>query len=375
MKATVEQLFDSFSSCGISYFSGVPDSTFKEWMSFLADNEDKLINRIAANEGAAVAHATGYYLASQKVGVVYLQNSGLGNAVNPLTSLVDPLVYGVPLILMMGWRGMPGIKDEPQHARMGQSTLSILDAISIPYKIIEPENYHQVIKEVHSLAIERKGPVAIIVKPGFLAPYSQQKNISYNEGFSREEFIEKLVKKLSPKDVLFSTTGKISRELYEVSERLERSHSANFYNIGSMGHLSAIALEFSLQKKTRKTIVLDGDGSVIMHLGNLATNGFYAPSNFIHIVLDNGAHESTGGQPTISPEIDWSKVFEGCGYKKTIILESFEDLVEVLKDEIHAPISVVVKIKQGSRADLGRPKLTPEQIKDKFIDGVRHVDN
>lgn len=369
MKVTVEQLFDSFKKCGISYFSGVPDSTFKEWMSFLADNEDKLTNRIAVNEGAAVAHATGYYLAHQKVGVVYLQNSGLGNAINPLTSLADPLVYGVPLILLMGWRGMPGMKDEPQHVRMGKSTLSLLDSISIPHQIIDHDNYDEVIKNAHAMAIERKGPVAIIVKPGFLDSYKQL-SISTNEGLAREEFIEEFVKRISAKDVLFSTTGKISRELYEVSERLGRGHDSNFYNIGSMGHLSAIALEFSMQKSNRRTFVLDGDGSALMHLGNFATNGFYSPSNFVHIILDNGAHESTGGQPTISPSLKWSNLFQGVGYCKTLALETFDDISSLLEERYSSPLAVVVKIKQGSRADLGRPKLTPEQIKDKFISGV-----
>jgi phosphonopyruvate decarboxylase len=362
---------DTFNNCfinnGIKYFTGVPDSTLKEWLKLIFSCDSRFENRIAANEGAAISNAAGYYLATGNIGVVYLQNSGLGNCINPLTSLTDPEVYGIPMILLVGWRGVPGKKDEPQHKKMGAITKKIFTVLDIPYVILD-NNYMEQIDNAAFLSKLNQRPYALIVKPGFFDIYanahSDNKNLT---GMIREEAIKCIVNTINCDDLILSTTGKTSRELYEVCSEDSRGHSNNFYNVGSMGHVSAIGLEIALQKINKMVFVLDGDGALIMHMGTLASIGNYQPKNLVHIVFDNESHESTGNQPTLSNAIDIAGIMKNCNYKQVEIISNESALSDVLNTSFSGPLGIVIKVKPESRNDLGRPTDTPEETKVRFM--------
>lgn len=377
-----EKLYNLFSQSGLDFFTGVPDSTFKDWMKFLADeHEERLTNIIACNECEAVAVASGYHLATGKVGVVYMQNSGLGKTVNPLTSLCDPEVYSIPVLLMVGWRGEPGLKDEPQHKKMGRVTLSLLNTLEIPYKML-PDNAEEageVILEMKKLALENKTPVAIVIKKGTLEEYEApptlklrragEKKVKTDYEMSREDAVKKIVDELDATDVVVSTTGKISRELFEYRDKLGQSHGQDFLTVGSMGCSASIANGIALQKPEKKIFVFDGDGAVLMQMGMLATIGYYKPKNFYHIIFDNGAYDSTGGQPTISSTVDFGKIALACGYKDSRIVETRADLESAIRGMrlAEGPQMLIVKVNKGARKDLGRPTTTPIENKEAFM--------
>ena len=360
---------EEFLHIGLNHFTGVPDSTFKSFMNLLESKEKGFTNRIAANEGAAVAHASGYYLATNKLSVVYFQNSGLGNAVNPLTSLTDRNVYGIPMIILMGWRGQPGLKDEPQHKKMGAITIQMLEALGVSYEILNKNNFKEQIEKAKLFAEKKLEPFVLIVKPNFFIDALEVEKTASNDGVTRENAIECIVNKISLDSKILSTTGKTSRELYEICNKNLRGHHNNFYNVGSMGHVNAIGLEIAINNKN-KVYILDGDGSIIMHMGSLATIGHYKPKNLIHIIFDNNSHESTGGQPTVSESLDIRLVLESCGYKKIAYVQTLlelEDALLLTKTEL---TGIVVQTKKGSRKDLGRPTDTPEKIKFRFMEKI-----
>ena len=366
-----ERMHAIFVGNGVEYFTGVPDSTFGPWMSYLADHEDALVHRIAVNEGAAIAHAAGYHLATQKLGLAYLQNAGLGNCVNPLTSLVDPEVYGIPMLLMVGWRGEPGHKDEPQHRKMGKVMLPALDALQIPYRVLAPETVEDTVRSSCELVRESNAAVALIVRKGFFAPYQAQRVAERPFELSREEALGIVADQMGPEAVVISTTGGISRELFEYREARHQGHGNHFYTVGSMGHCTAIAMEVALQKPDRTVYVLDGDGALLMHMGTAATIGYYAPRNLVHVVLDNNCHESTGSQPTVSSILDMAGVARSCGYATAHVCSSKREILSALEIRGSGPRMVVINVRKGSRADLGRPTLTPIQTKQSFIEHLK----
>jgi phosphonopyruvate decarboxylase len=365
-------LVDKFNSylldAGLNYFTGVPDSTLKEWLKLIFNDSPRFTNRIAANEGAAISNAAGYYLSTGNLGVVYLQNSGLGNCINPLTSLTDPEVYGIPMLMIIGWRGAPGNKDEPQHKKMGAVTEKVLEAIDIPYAILDDENIARQINDAVIISKSRQQPYALIVRPGTFSEYNMSTIKENSVGVVREDAIKTIVDTIKNSDLILSTTGKASRELYEICKINSRGHNNNFYNVGSMGYISAIGLEVALQKKDKLIYVLDGDGALIMHLGTLASIGKYAPDNFVHIVFDNEVHESTGSQPTLSNAVDIGGVMINCNYKKVETVLDNMSLIKVLSGSISGPLGVVINIISGSRRDLGRPTDTPKVTKTRFMD-------
>jgi len=364
---TCERLYEAFKANDLVYFTGVPDSTFKQWMSFLADNEERIINRIAANEGNAIAHASGYYLATGKVGVVYMQNSGLGNCVNPLTSLADPEVFGIPMILMIGWRGEPEQKDEPQHKKMGRVMLPLLEALEIPSLILDENKFEEQIKSIKKEAEAKSMPVALIVKRGLLKDYSEARKKGSIFPLTREEAIKTVIDTFTGNEVVISTTGKTSRELFEYREAIHQGHETDFYTVGSMGHSTSIALEIALQKPEKRVYVFDGDGALIMHAGSLATIGRYASPNLIHIVFDNNSYESTGGQPTVSDTTDIASIALGSGYKEATICSTKDEIVKTLKGISKKLAMIVIKVRKGSREDLSRPTLSPVENKVTFM--------
>lgn len=371
MAFSCEMLFETFKSNGLDFFTGVPDSTFKEWMSFLADEHGKrLANIIACNECEATAIASGYHLSTGKIGVVYMQNAGEGKAINPLASLCDPEVYSIPLFLIIGWRGEPGKKDEPQHKKMGRIMMPLLDIMEIPYSILpqDIESAKKVIAEMKSIAEKENRPVAVIIKSGTLEEYSRKIKPNTKYELSREEAIKSIINNLEGKEIIISTTGKTSRELFEYrTAKGEIPH--DFYTVGSMGCSASIALGIALQKPEKKVIILDGDGAAIMQMGALATIGHYKPKNFLHVIFDNNAHDSTGGQPTVSDSVEFNKIAIACGYRLAKIVHTRENIEKAIKDmEIsEGPSLLVIKVNPGARKDLGRPTTTPLENKDTFM--------
>ena len=356
---------------GIDFFTGVPDSLLKDICAYITDNTPKRNNIIAANEGNAVALAAGYHLATGKLPLVYMQNSGMGNTVNPLLSLTDEQVYSIPVLLMIGWRGEPGIKDEPQHKKQGMVTLDLLEAMQIPYYVLgddEKEAKKQV-AEAANKAKETSAPVALVVKKGTFEKYTIKEKIETDYPLKREEAIKKIVSYLDQSDVIVSTTGKTSRELFEIREANGQPHFTDFLTVGSMGHTSQIALGIALQKPDRKVVCIDGDGAVLMHMGGMAIIGSQQPDNYLHIVINNGAHESVGGQPTVGFSVDLPAIAKACNYKSAVRVKTADELEQALKNikPGTSPALIEVLVKVGSRADLGRPTIKPVDNKKNFM--------
>lgn len=356
---------------GSEFFTGVPDSLLKHFCATITDSIVPEKHIIAANEGNAIALATGYHLATGKIGVVYMQNSGLGNAVNPLLSLADTDVYAIPMLLFVGWRGKPGRHDEPQHIKQGRVTTSLLEAMEIPHEVLAKDMEHA--REQLNAAYDRmaanKTPYAFVVEPDTFDVYIPVKKHVVDGAMGREEAIRAIVEQLSPETAIVSTTGMASRELYELRDARHEGHGKDFLTVGSMGHSSQIALSIALEQSERPVVCLDGDGAVLMHMGALGIIGTRKPKNFIHIVLNNGAHDSVGGQATIGREVDLITIARAAGYVNTVRIRTLEELQSSLGDLFgKGPVFIEVLVTKGARKDLGRPKTTPQENKHAFMD-------
>ena len=355
---------------GVDFFAGVPDSLLKNLCAYITDNVARKNNIIAANEGGAVALAAGYHLATGKTGCVYMQNSGEGNAVNPLLSLMDADVYRMPLLMIIGWRGEPGVHDEPQHVKQGKVTLPLLEAMGIPFVVLD-DNWEQQTNEALRIIKETAGIYALIVRKGTFEDYKLQNQIEQDWPLGREEAIKIVVDKLRADDIIVSTTGMISRELFEYREAKQQGHAHDFLTVGSMGHASQIALGIALQKPKRRVIVFDGDGASIMHMGNMAIIGDYKPTNLVHIIFNNGAHDSVGGQPTVGQKIDIETIAKAVGYADVVSVNTQESLMFAMNHVNNAVIDGVslinVNVHKGNRKDLGRPTTTPQQNKEALM--------
>lgn len=356
---------------GINFFAGVPDSLLKSVCAYISDNFDNKHNIITANEGGAIGLATGYHLATGNIGCVYMQNSGLGNIVNPLTSLTDPEVYHIPMLLIIGWRGRPGVHDEPQHVKQGKVTTGLLNILGINYDVLNHDEEiatHQIDKAVNE--IKNSGNVyALIIEKGTFEPYTLQKQNNNHSLLSREESIQEVASRIEPNAVIVSTTGMISRELFEHRAFSNQGHYQDFLTVGSMGHASQIALGIAMQQPHRRVYCFDGDGAAIMHLGGLAIIGSSAQTNFVHIVFNNGAHDSVGGQPTVGFDIDMLKIATACGYSMALRIDdrtTLEKLPQIIANEA-GPIFVEIRVKCGNRKDLGRPTTTPLENKEALM--------
>ena len=367
-----QDFFDILNKYDLSFFTGIPDSTFKEWMKFLVDKDEAVLkNLIACNECEAVALASGYHLATNKVGVVYMQNSGLGKTINPLTSLCDPDVFSIPVLLMIGWRGEPGKVDAPQHKKMGKITLPLLETLQIPYWILEPDlkAIEKKLKEVIAHFKASKSPYAFIVRKNLFQEYNLEIEIKDDYTISREEAISVIMQNLNNDEIIVSSTGFVSRELYAYRESNKKDHYKSFYNIGSMGCASSIGLSIALQKPLKRVIIFDGDGAAIMQMGALTTIGKYSPSNYVHFIFDNRAHESTGGQPTNSDSVDLAQIALASNYKMAVTISTKKELIKVLKEfkNQKGPLLILIKTKKATRSDLKRPSKTPIQLKEEFM--------
>ncbi|UCH72495.1 MAG: phosphonopyruvate decarboxylase [Thermoplasmatales archaeon] len=363
---------DFFNLCkkyNFTFFSGVPDSTFKSWMSFLEKNNEKIKNIVTVNECEAVAVCSGYHLSTGKIAVLYMQNSGLGKVVNPITSLCDQAIYSIPILLMIGWRGEPDTKDAYQLRKMGPITLKLLDLLDIPYKIIstDAKELEDILKIAKEYMEKNSRSFALIIRKNIFEKLEEEFE-NGNDKISREEALKTILKNLDGDEVIVSTTGKISRELFENrTKKDECSH--DFYNIGAMGCAQSIALGISLQKKNKKVFVFDGDGSVLMQMGALATIGYHSPKNFYHIIFDNQSHDSTGGQPTYSDAVYLDEIAKACNYKNFEVVRdksSLEKMIKKLKKN-EGPFMLVIKVKKGARKNLGRPTMPPKKHKERFM--------
>lgn len=362
----VKDAYEALVKSGIDMFTGVPDSLLKNFCAYVTDTAPHKKHIIAANEGNAVGIAAGHYLATGSPALVYMQNSGLGNTVNPLLSLADEKVYSIPMVLMIGWRGEPGVHDEPQHVKQGEVTLALLDAMQIPYEILEDGG--QITKMV-ALAVERKAPTALVIRKGTFGSY-KLKNVSHNDNpLSREEAMKLVVDHLKKDDVIVSTTGKLSRELFEYREAKQQGHGHDFLTVGSMGHSSSIALGIALEKPERRVFCFDGDGAFIMHTGALGINASMQPKNLFHILFNNGAHESVGGQPTIGYELDAVGIAKASGYSHVLTATTRTEMLDALSrmETLEGPVLLELRVAINSRDDLGRPTTTPIENKEAFM--------
>lgn len=363
--------YQNLKNVGVDYFTGVPDSLLKSFCAYVTDNTPNSNHVIAANEGAAVGLAIGYHLATGNVPLVYFQNSGLGNTVNPLMSLADPEVYSIPMLLLIGWRGEPDVKDEPQHVKQGRVMLQTLDAMEIPYQIIcgDEDADAQAVKLAMQSANERSGVCALIVRKNSFEGYALP-NSPQPYSMNREDAIKAVVDQLGPKDIVVATTGMASRELFEYRKACGQGHQADFLTVGGMGHASQIALGIAYQKPDRRVICLDGDGAAIMHLGSMAVSGTSGLTNFKHIVINNGAHDSVGGQPTVGFDIDLVNIAQGCGYQNAQSVDSIAELNKSLSICLSSEKNILleVRVNKGNRKDLGRPTKTPKQNKQGFME-------
>lgn len=356
---------------GVSFFCGVPDSLLRDLCAYLSDHMPRECNLITANEGTAVGLAAGHYLATGEVPLVYMQNSGIGNAVNPLLSLADERVYAMPIMLMIGWRGEPGVHDEPQHAKQGTVTLQLLEAMDIPYVVLPDDNASAVeaVRDIVAACRKESRPHAIVIRKDTFAPYKLRNRAVNDYPLSREEALQ-LVAGLLPADaIIVSTTGKLSRELYEYRDAADEGHDRDFLTVGSMGHSSSIALGIALARPDRQVVCLDGDGAFIMHMGALTNIGSAAPGNYLHILFNNGAHESVGGQPTLGFEIDLQGIARACGYARTASVATAGEIEAAIRTALsnQGPSLIEIKVAVKSRADLGRPKRTPIENKEAFM--------
>ena len=363
---------------GSDFYTGVPDSQLKALCNYLIATYgiDPKHHVIAANEGNCVALAAGYYLATGKIPVVYMQNSGEGNIINPTASLLNDKVYAIPMIFIIGWRGEPGIHDEPQHIYQGEVTIKLLEDMGIEACVIGKDTHDE---EVES-AMERfreilasGKDVAFVIRKGALidAPI-----VAYHNTYSmtREEIIQHIVN-ISGEDPIVSTTGKASRELFEIRVANKQSHKYDFLTVGSMGHASSVALGVAISKPGRRIWCVDGDGAALMHLGSMAIIGAYRPSNMIHVIINNGSHETVGGMPTVAGDLSFADIAKVCGYPNAVCVDNILDLDRELKNARNSDVLCMIEVKCsiGSREDLGRPTTTALENKTAFMEYLHEI--
>jgi len=364
-----KEFYDYLLEKKLDFFVGVPDSLLKNLCACIKENSCSKNNIIAANEGNAIAIAAGYHMASQRFGVVYMQNSGLGNTVNPLLSLADEEVYKIPMLLVIGWRGEPGIKDEPQHKKQGKVTLDLLDAMGIEYKILD-SNYQEQLDECYDYMKRTNKPIALVVQKGLFSEYKLEKTKPVYH-MTREEALETVLQELTDNDFIVSTTGKTSREIFELREKNGQGHANDFLTVGSMGHTASIAFGMSLNTE-KNVYCVDGDGSFLMHMGGFAIIAQHAKENFKYVLINNGAHESVGGQPTVAFDIEIDQILKAVGFKAVHKATTKEEILVGMKQLKSSLLeALVIYTKQGSREDLGRPTTTPIENKEALMQKIR----
>lgn len=358
----------------LTFFTGVPDSLLKDLCAYITDEVPRDRHVINANEGSAVALAAGYHLATGKIPVVYLQNSGTGNLINPLLSLADPAVYAIPILLIIGWRGEPGVPDEPQHVTQGRVMPELLAAIGLKYDVIAAgeHDFGQIIARACDRMRSTGRSRALLIRKNTFAPYRSSSEEVDDSAFARSEAIGVVLDRMGPSDLLVSTTGMTSREVFAYREQRGEDHDRDFLTVGSMGHASQIALGLAQHRAARRVVCLDGDGALIMHMGSLAIIGTQQPANFRHIVLNNGAHDSVGGQPTAGGQIYIAAVAVACGYRYAEIARSREETEAAMDRLMEQPGPAMLEIRIASQphTDAGRPTTRPVENKSGFMNAL-----
>jgi len=359
------KFFNSLKKNKIDFFTGVPDSLLKELCFCITDNTIKKQHIINSNEGSCIGLSIGYNLATNRIPLVYFQNSGLGNIINPYVSLAHESVFKIPILLFIGWRGEPNKKDEPQHLFQGKITEDLLKILEIDYQILTIDTNESIkqMQRIINLVQESQKPFAILVKKNSFSKYSfKQESVKHN--LKRESSIEIILNNLKEKDIIVSTTGKTSRELNEISKK-NNSKNPLFYTIGGMGHSSQIALGIS-NFSLKRVFCFDGDGSIIMHMGSMGIIGNNSNDNYFHILFNNGSHESVGGQPTFGKDVNFELLSKSLGYKEYFKLTTKENLSDFFKNIVSflkGPVFIEILIESSSRSDLGRPETNPMQQK------------
>lgn len=357
---------------GSDFYTGVPDSQLKALCNYLMNTYgiDPKHHIIAANEGNCTALAAGYHLATGKVPVVYMQNSGEGNIINPVASLLNDKVYAIPVVFIVGWRGEPGVHDEPQHIYQGEVTVKLLEDMGIKTFAIGKDTTEDEVKKVmeeYKSILAKGKDVAFVIRKGAIS-YDEKVEYKNDNVMVREDIIKHIIA-VTGEDPIISTTGKASRELFEARVENGQGHQYDFLTVGSMGHSSSIALGVAINKPEKKVWCVDGDGAVLMHMGSMAVLGANSPKNMVHIVINNGAHETVGGMPTVASKIDLVAIAKACGYPNAVCVDSFEALdkeLELAKNRNELSL-IEVKCSIGAREDLGRPTTTAIENKEKFM--------
>ena len=354
-----EQLFTALKDMGVDFFTGVPDSLLNNFCLYMAQNIPDGQHVMAANEGNAIGIAAGHYMATGKIPVVYMQNSGIGNATNPLLSLTHDCVYGIPMILVIGWRGDPSISDHAQHKKQGELTPVLMRDLDIPYEILDAD---ETVIEKFAWAVNKakeiSSPVALIAKKAILTEKVKKQEYPESRLMNREEAVSAVVDVLGSEAVYLGTTGRATREVHEQLKAHGVGEGHEWQNVGSMGHVSSVGLGIALARPEQKVVVFDGDAAAVMHLGALATNCRYKAGNMIHIVLNNGVNESVGGQPSAGYVVNLTEIADACGYRTPgHAVESKEELQAIIKDfkKGEMPLFIDVHVRQGIRSDM--PKL------------------
>jgi phosphonopyruvate decarboxylase len=362
----VENIIDILKKNKINFFTGVPDSILKNFSNYV-EGFSKKQHIISTSEGSAVSIGIGYHLATKKIPCIYLQNSGLSNAINPLISIASKEVYSIPLFLMIGWRGAPKKPDEPQHLAKGKITPSLLKLLKIDFCILRQEKDLKKLKTIIKKANNKKTAVACLIEKGTLYTKKKRKKISNKKFIFRSKFIKDFLNLIPKKSKIISTTGYTSRELMEIRKKTKSKNGKDFYMVGGMGHSSSVALGYALHSK-KKVFCLDGDGSILMHLGSLRTIGFLKNDNFKHILLNNNTHESVGGQTTTASGIDFKKLSKSIGYKHYFKIDDEQKIKLKIKNFIKTkgPSLLEVKINNGALDKLSRPK-NLIKIKERFM--------
>ncbi|MPZ59978.1 MAG: phosphonopyruvate decarboxylase [Propionibacteriales bacterium] len=363
---------------GITLYTGVPDSLLKQLNAEIMHTLPRRQHIIAANEGAAVGIAIGHYLRTATPGLVYLQNSGFGNAVNPLMSLADPDVYGIPMLVLVGWRGQVGVPDEPQHVKQGRVMDDLLDALDLPWAVLPKESADaaQCLKTAVTTAVERSSPYILMVEKGTFADASNM-DLGHKEPTeelpSREEALVALAEAVGDGVTIVSTTGMLSRELFEHRQRSGTDGSRDFLTVGGMGHACSIALGLAMNEPDREVWCLDGDGAALMHLGSLAVIADHAPSTYFHVVFNNGVHDSVGAQPTSISAVDVPATARALGYRyarATADISTISDAVAQMRANA-GPALLELRVRPGNRPGIGRPTRTPRESKQTFMSALR----
>ncbi|MEK9571721.1 MAG: phosphonopyruvate decarboxylase [Paracoccaceae bacterium] len=355
----------------IGFFTGVPDSLLKGFCSVLLERTTSQKHVIAPNEGAAIGIAIGHYAATGNVPLVYMQNSGIGNAVNPLISLADPLVMATPIIMVIGWRGEIAengqqIKDEPQHVKQGQITADLLKGLGIPFEIIcSNSDFVGVISKLKKITLDHSCPTAIIVRRGTFSSSDSSSGNQFKTIVSRENALQKVIESIESGAAIISTTGMLSRELYEL-RALKGQLQTDLLTVGAMGHAISIATGVACAKPNRQVFCLDGDGSILMHLGALSISA--TMDNLTHVVFNNKSHDSVGGQPTCAPDLSLSDVANSLGYSNVFTVSSEKEVEHILqcRKDLKGSKFIEIICAQGNRANLGRPQISPRKNLNSF---------